>query len=212
MKLPLVPLLAVILSCSIGDATPLVYDTEGHELMSNSSYYILPVEEGGTGGGLKMSYEWKRCNFFVAQARGKAEDGVAVRITPPGASVYDPIFNPVAVHLSTDVTITFDVVTVCVESMYWHISDKSPLSTTSNPRQHVAVGKDEDADMPFPPSPDMLFSIERYDGAVKGYKLVSCNSTGPYENLGLHAFKGKNWLTTSASALVVVFKKGHRYA
>ncbi|PUZ76717.1 hypothetical protein GQ55_1G313100 [Panicum hallii var. hallii] len=142
MKLPLIPLLAVILSCSIVDATPLVYDTEGHELMSNSSYYILLVEE----------------------ARGKAEDGVAMRIAPPSASVYDPIFNPVTVHLSTDITITFDVVT------------------------HVAVGKDEDADMPFPPSLDMLFSIERYDGAVKGYKLVSCNGTGPCENLGLHAF------------------------
>ena len=99
MKLLLIPLLAIILSCSVGDATELVYDTEGHELMSNSIYYILPVVEGGNGSGLIMSYEWRPCNYFVAQAQGKAKDGMAVRIQPSNASR----LNPVAVPLSTDV-------------------------------------------------------------------------------------------------------------
>ena len=67
--------------------------------------------------------------------------------------------------------------------------------------------------MPFPPSPDMLFRIERHDdGAAKGYKLVCCNGTGPCESLGLYASKGENWLTTSASPFVVVFKKEHTNA
>jgi len=209
MKLLLIPLLAIILSCSVGDATQLVYDTEGHELMSNSSYYILPAEEGGNGSGLVMSYEWRRCNYFVAQVQGKPKDGIPVVFQPSK----DSLFSAVAVPLSTDVMITFHINTVCVQFMFWHISDESPSSTASSPpRQHVAAGKDEDADMPFPPTPDMLFRIERHDGETKGYKLVFCgNGTGPCENLGLHAFKGENWLTTSASPLVVVFKKDHRY-
>ncbi|KAG2652565.1 hypothetical protein PVAP13_1NG361700, partial [Panicum virgatum] len=162
--------------------------------MSNSTYYILPVVEGGNGSGLIMSYEWRPCNYFIAQAQGKAKDGMAVRIRPSNASR----LNPVAIPLSTDVMITFHVTAVCVQPMFWHISVGFPLSTSSRPRQHVAVG----------PSPDMLFHIERHDdGAAKGYKLVCCNGTGPCESLGLYASKGENWLTTSASPFVVVFKK-----
>ncbi|RCV07461.1 hypothetical protein SETIT_1G246600v2 [Setaria italica] len=202
----LIPLLAATLPCIIGDATQLVYDTDGHELISNSSYYVLPVERG-VGGGLTKSYQWRRCNFLVLQMRNEAKVGMAVRIEPLNASISDPV----AVHLSTNVKISFDVITVCAEPMYWHVSDLPPFST-SQPRQFIAVGKDEGAEMPSPPSPDMLFRIERNNGAMKGYKLVSCIGTEPCKYLGLHAFKKENWLTTSASPFVVVFKKGHMYA
>lgn len=39
----LLPLLATSLTSTAGNATQIIYDTEGKELSSHSSYYILPA-------------------------------------------------------------------------------------------------------------------------------------------------------------------------
>jgi hypothetical protein len=49
IDLILLSLLAISLSCS-GAAPPSVYDTDGHELSSGASYYVLPAVRWRGGG------------------------------------------------------------------------------------------------------------------------------------------------------------------
>ncbi|XP_062224442.1 alpha-amylase/subtilisin inhibitor-like [Phragmites australis] len=176
LVLLLLPLLAISLPCTAGVDTQLVYDTEEHELSSDFLYYILSADRR-TSGGLGVLHENRPCHFFVVQAPGEAAVGMAVKFESYTAS------SDGAVRLSTNVTIGFDVITTCVESMDWYVTNSSLLSS-SEPHEHVAVGKDEDED--YIRSPAMVFRIEKYDGATEGYKLVSCAGDGPCKDLGLH--------------------------
>ncbi|CAN6338866.1 unnamed protein product [Urochloa humidicola] len=215
MKHPLLllPLLPISLSCATEDATQLaVYDTENHKLTSNGSYYILPAENE-TFGGLRKSHPWRPCNSFVIQAQREADVGLPLRFTPLNDTSSGTIL------VSTNILVQFDMITQCVEPMYWHVTDLSPMWSSSSEdelRLHVAVGKDEVAEFPDPLTTEFVFRIERYDGndkTKKGYKLVSCaGGKGPCRDLGLHAYKERTWLAMSDSPFVVVFKKGHPYA
>jgi hypothetical protein len=67
------------------NATQLVYDTDGHEMNSYSSYYILPAQKGTGGGGLKLN-SLAPLESFVIQARSEADHGVPVKFSPLSAS------------------------------------------------------------------------------------------------------------------------------
>ncbi|KAF8655568.1 hypothetical protein HU200_061115 [Digitaria exilis] len=195
----LLPLLAISFLCIAGDATQLVYDTENHEVTSEESYYVLPVEHG-TGGGLRMMFHtWRRCNYLVSQASSETDIGLPLRFVPSNESSGRNIL------VSTNITISFHIPTTCIQTMYWHVGD-SRLSQLE-PRDRVAVGKDEGASYPVPLPSEFVFRIERYNGKTKGYKLVSCAGEGPWKELGLSASENKNWLTISNSPFVVEFKK-----
>ena len=200
----LVPLLTISFPCIAVDAAELVCDMENHEVTSEESYYVLPAEHG-TGGGLRMLHTQRRCNYLASQASSEADNGVAVNFKPFNDSSDGKIL------LSSNVKITFSIVTQCIESMLWHVNDSPPFPS-SELRQYVAVGKDEDRKYPMPLSQEFVFRIERYNGTKKGYKLVSCAGKGPCKDLGLHASKDKTWLGISDSPFVVVLKKGHVYA
>ncbi|XP_062217781.1 alpha-amylase/subtilisin inhibitor-like [Phragmites australis] len=191
----LLPLLTIFLPCIAGDATQLVYDTEGHELSSDSLYYILPVDRG-TGGGIKVSPDkTESCKFFVVQSRSEAVTGIPVQFKPQNASA------GAAVRLSTDIRIRFRIITTCMKSSEWYVTNSSPLTS----RQNVAImGR---VGGPEPPPSAKVFRVERYDGATKGYKLVSCTGEGPCKDVGLDTSEETTWLATSNSPFVVVFKK-----
>ncbi|CAN6356901.1 unnamed protein product [Urochloa humidicola] len=216
MKHLLLSLLAISVSLSCvaeDDATQLaVYDTENHKLTSDGSYYVLPAEHETTGG-LSKSHPWRACNSFVIQAQREADVGLPLRFTPLNDDTSGMIL------LSTNISVQFDMITQCAEPMYWHVTKFPPMSSSSSssssePRLHVAVGKDERAQFPDPLTSEFVFRIERYEsnGTTKGYKLVSCVGKGPCKDLGLHVYEERTWLAISDSPFVVVFKKGHRYA
>ncbi|CAN6348386.1 unnamed protein product [Urochloa humidicola] len=195
-------LLAISFPCIIAkDAAKLVYDTDNHEVTSGGSYYVLPAEHGTGGGGLRMFHTSRYCNSLVSQAHNETDLGKPVQFRPPN----DPSFTR-KILLSTNITVSFDIPTTCVETMYWNVgfSQFSP----SQPRDRVAVGKDEAAPYPAPLPSEFMFRIEKYDSTTKkGYKLVSCAGEGGCKDLGLYASNETTWLAISDLPFVVVFKK-----
>lgn len=65
-----------------GQATQLVYDTEGHELRSNCRYCILPAEHRAGGGFQNYDDTGVRCTFLVGQSKSEGDNGFPVRIIP----------------------------------------------------------------------------------------------------------------------------------
>ncbi|KAL6633910.1 hypothetical protein ACP70R_026581 [Stipagrostis hirtigluma subsp. patula] len=191
--LPLL-LLAVSLPCIAGDATDPVFDTDGHELSSDSVYHVLPAGRG-TGGGLGAAPDKREpCRHFVAQEHNEDAAGIPVRFKLQNASAGG------VVNLSTNVTITFHVVSVCMGTSHWYIMD------TSEPRrEYVAAGK-RAGHIYIPPA---VFRVERYiGGEVEGYKLVWCTGyEEPCKELGLDDSEEMKRLATSDSPLVVEFRK-----
>ncbi|KQJ85755.2 hypothetical protein BRADI_4g01470v3 [Brachypodium distachyon] len=185
--------LAIALLCLANDATQLAHDTQGKTLSSRESYYILPAKQG-SGGGLTATPNGQRCLAFVFQVRDETFLGDPLRFTPlpPNHSADEPI------RLSTDIWIEFrNLSNFCVERLDWHLTNKSPETAGL----HVAAGN-EDGTRSFG-----LFRIERHGTDTTGYKLMSCAKKGSCRYLGLHVFKGMNWLTVSHKPYVVVFKK-----
>ena len=208
LLLPLVLLLAIslplIAATGVANATQLVYDTDGHEMNSYSSYYILPAEKGtaaaAAGGGLKLN-SLTALASFVIQAPSEADHGYPVKFSPLNAS------SDGMTRLSTDTKIIFAIITTRVESLYWYVSS----SSSSGPRQRVAIPEY----LKKPPG-GFVFRVERHvaaaagGAATKGYKLVWCDDgkMKPCRDLGLYESEGKTWLATgSDSPFVVVFKK-----
>jgi hypothetical protein len=88
--------------------------------------------------------------------------------------------------------------------MYWLVSDLLPFSTSQSSSLSVRMRV-----LRFPPHLHQT-CCSASNGVMKGYKLALCISTGSCKDLGLHTFK-ENWLATSGSPFVVVFKKGHMH-
>jgi hypothetical protein len=131
----------------------------------------------------------------VSQESNEALLGTAVVFTPLNAS-----FGP-AIRLSSDVFIEFnDLSSFCVDRLDWHLYSKSPDSFLAQ-HQHVAAGN-EDGVRHF-----AAFRVEKHDGNMTGYKLMSCVDKGPCKDLGLSAHKDKTWLTVSNKPYTVVFRK-----
>jgi hypothetical protein len=200
LLLLILPLLAFSFRCNAeDDGAQLVYDTDNHEVNGGESYYALPAEHG-SGGGLRM-FLTRRCNYLVYQAPNETDVGIPIRFHLPN----DRLFSG-KIFQSTNVTISFHIITTCAQTMYWHAV--SPFPSPSQPRgDRVAVGKDEGRGYPMPLPQSFVFRIERYNGTTKGYKLVSCASKGPCKDLGLYASKERTWLAVSDRPFVVVFKK-----
>lgn len=192
----LLPLLATSLTSTAGNATQIIYDTEGKELSSHSSYYVLPANRV-IGGGLGLVPTGLRhCQFFVHQARDEAQLGFPVRFTPQNA------LSSEAVRMSSNVRINFArYLTTCMESSDWHLFTARSPHSLPGWREHVAIGRHD------PPSPKVFRIEEMHDGDEVGYKLVSCADEGPCKDLGLHAHKDKTLLTVSDVPLVVLFRK-----
>ncbi|CAL4891147.1 unnamed protein product [Urochloa decumbens] len=204
LLLLLLPLLSICFTCIAEDGAKPVYDTDNQEVTSGESYYVLPADHGtGGGGGLRKFPTSRRCNFLVSQAHNETNLGTPVRFHPPND---DSLGGKIL--LSTNVTVSFHILTTCVQTMYWHVVGFSQFSPSSQPHDRVAVGKNEGASYPMPLPSEFVFRVEKYDGATKkGYKLVSCAGKGPCKDLGLYASKGTTWLAISDLPFAVVFKK-----
>ncbi|XP_062224846.1 alpha-amylase/subtilisin inhibitor-like [Phragmites australis] len=186
----LLSLLAISLSCSSA-ALPPVYDTDGHELSADASYYVLPAVRG-RGGGLTMATRVLPCPLFVAQETNELRRGFPVRFTPlqgGGAASSDR-----TVRVSFDVRIHFDAVTTCVQTTEWYVGDE-PLSG----RRLVVTGP---VLAPSPSGREKVFRVEKHG---RGYKLVSCRDS--CQDLGVFRDVGDVWFGASDPAHVVVFKK-----
>ncbi|KAL6633913.1 hypothetical protein ACP70R_026584 [Stipagrostis hirtigluma subsp. patula] len=180
--LPLLLLLAVSLPCIAGDATDPVFDTDGHELSSDAVYHVLPADRG-TGGGLGAASDKREpCRHFVAQEHNKDAAGIPVRFKLQNASAGG------VVNLSSNVTITFNVGSFCVDSQHWYI-----MNPSSKSRRYVVAGKRE-SHRYIPPA---VFRVERYIGGEVGwYKLVWCSGEEACKELGLDDSEGMKRLAT----------------
>ncbi|KAK3144193.1 hypothetical protein QOZ80_4AG0309910 [Eleusine coracana subsp. coracana] len=196
----LLSLLAISLSCSGAAPPPPVYDTDGHELNSGDSYYVLPAVHGH-GGGLTMAPHMARCPLYVAQDPNELSLGVPVRFTTPaqqdGAST---AASATTVRVSSDLSVYFYAETTCVQTTEWHL-----VGHRSSTGPGVATGPVRD---PNPSGREKVFRIEKAAGRV-GYKLVSCKDK--CQDLGLVGSSADTgrlvWLRASDQAHEVVFKK-----
>ncbi|KAL6899534.1 hypothetical protein ACP4OV_006192 [Aristida adscensionis] len=199
LLVPLLVLLAVSLPCIAGDATEPVYDMEGHEVSGDGLYYIVPADGGTNGSGSlgSSSDATEYCSFYVFAT---VSAGLPVRFTPQNASADG---GGAVVRLSSNITIQFKGIVMCLESMEWHVRDSPSPSSYG---QRVAVGRK----IAQPPMPS-VFRVEKLDDATEGnmYKLVYCAGEGPCEDLGLQPSEGMKtwWLVTSDWPLAVVFRK-----
>ncbi|KAF8655570.1 hypothetical protein HU200_061117 [Digitaria exilis] len=180
----LLPLLAISALCIAEDATQLVYDTENNKVTSKELYYIHPAEHG-TGGGLGMAGNaGGQCKHFVSQVSSEADIGIPVRFVSSNESTTSG-----NILVSTNVTISFHIMTTCMHAMYWHVDYLSLW----RPHDLVVAGKYEGESYPAPLTPDFTFRIVRHNGKTKGYKLVSCAGEGQCKDLGFSAFEKKNF-------------------
>uniref|UniRef100_A0A0E0KT10 Alpha-amylase/subtilisin inhibitor n=1 Tax=Oryza punctata TaxID=4537 RepID=A0A0E0KT10_ORYPU len=195
LRLPLIllSLLATSLfSCSA--APPPVYDTDGHELSADKSYYVLPASPGH-GGGLTMAPRVFPCPLFVAQETDERRKGFPVRFTPWGGA--GAASSDRTIRVSTDVRIRFNAATICVQSTEWHVGDE-PLTGVRRVVTGPVIG-------PSPSRRENAFRVEKYGGGGGGYRLVSCRDS--CQDLGVSRDGARAWLGASQPAHVVVFKK-----
>ncbi|KAF0893449.1 hypothetical protein E2562_025246 [Oryza meyeriana var. granulata] len=191
-RLPLIlfSLLVISLSCSAAPPPP-VYDTDGHELIADESYYVLPASPGH-GGGLTMAPRVFPCPLLVAQETDERRKGFPVRFTPRGGGAPDK-----TIRLSTDVRIRFNAVTICVQTTEWHVGDE-PLTGARRVVTGPVIG-------PSPSGRENAFRVEKYGAG--GYKLVSCRDS--CQDLGVSRDGARAWLGASQPTHVVVFKKAN---
>ncbi|EAZ31400.1 hypothetical protein OsJ_15531 [Oryza sativa Japonica Group] len=104
LRLPLILLSLLAISFSCSAAPPPVYDTEGHELSADGSYYVLPASPGH-GGGLTMAPRVLPCPLLVAQETDERRKGFPVRFTPWGGAAAP---EDRTIRVSTDVRIRFN--------------------------------------------------------------------------------------------------------
>jgi hypothetical protein len=191
INLIVLSLLAISLSCSAA-ASPPVYDTDGHELTSGASYYVLPAARGH-GGGLAMSRHGVRCPLYVAQNADETSRGLPVRFTPLQQGSGARASSPTTVRVSSDVGIHFHVLTTCVQTTEWHVGDEHSGG-------RVVTGPIRAAS---PSGREKVFRVEKL-GRV-GYKLVPC--VDKCQDLGVIRGGKGVWLGSSGQAHEVVFKK-----
>uniref|UniRef100_A0A0D9W7D2 Alpha-amylase/subtilisin inhibitor n=1 Tax=Leersia perrieri TaxID=77586 RepID=A0A0D9W7D2_9ORYZ len=194
-RLPLVllSLLAISLTSCSANAPPLpppVYDTDGHELIADKSYYVLPAVHSHGGGGLTLAPRVFPCPLLVAQETDEHRKGLPVRFTTRGGA------SDKTIRVSTDVRIRFDAATTCVQSNEWHVGDE-PLTGKRRVVTGPVIGP------PIPSGREDAFRVEKYGAGA--YKLVSCRDS--CQDLGLTRDSGHAWLGASQPAHVVVFKK-----
>ncbi|BAF15277.1 alpha-amylase/subtilisin inhibitor precursor [Oryza sativa Japonica Group] len=190
LRLPLILLSLLAISFSCSAAPPPVYDTEGHELSADGSYYVLPASPGH-GGGLTMAPRVLPCPLLVAQETDERRKGFPVRFTPWGGAAAP---EDRTIRVSTDVRIRFNAATICVQSTEWHVGDE-PLTGARRVVTGPLIG-------PSPSGRENAFRVEKYGG---GYKLVSCRDS--CQDLGVSRDGARAWLGASQPPHVVVFKK-----
>jgi hypothetical protein len=202
LVLVLSQLLTISLPSIAGETTQLVYDTDGHKLSRNTSYYILPA--GQKTGGFRLHMVLPFCMFFVDHMqRNDTAEPVQIKSSSDDG----------AIALSSNVTIRFHNFEsrLCKEeSMHWYVTDSSSVPYFERHENVVAAGKINDDDPQYirPPS---VFRIERFKDAMEGYKLVWCADEGPSKDLGTFAYRESDWLGASDSPLAVVFRKADKY-
>ncbi|KAL5215650.1 hypothetical protein ABZP36_007051 [Zizania latifolia] len=191
----LLSILAVSLSCGrSAGPPPAVYDTDGHELSADATYYVLPAKPGH-GGGLTMAPRGPPCPLLVAQETDERRKGTPVRFSPRGAGGSPSSTTDRTIRVSTDVSIRFATVTFCLQSTKWYIGDE-PFTG----KRLVVTGPVISAS---PSGREDVFRLEKHGGA--GYKLVSCRDS--CQDLGVSSDGPGAWLGASQPAHIVVFEK-----
>ncbi|KAG8082735.1 hypothetical protein GUJ93_ZPchr0014g47180 [Zizania palustris] len=195
----LLSILAVSVSCGCSAGPPpAVYDTDGHELSADATYYVLPAKPGH-GGGLTMAPRGPPCPLLVAQETDERRKGTPVRFSPRGGGSPPPSTTDRnrAIRVSTDVSIRFvATVTFCLQSTKWYIGDE-PFTG----KRLVVTGPVISAS---PSGREDVFRVEKQQGGA-GYKLVSCRDS--CQDLGVSRDGPGAWLGASQPAHIVVFEK-----
>uniref|UniRef100_A0A0D9W7D3 Uncharacterized protein n=1 Tax=Leersia perrieri TaxID=77586 RepID=A0A0D9W7D3_9ORYZ len=173
-SLPLV--LLSLLAISNAQAPSPVYDTDGHELIADQGYYVLPAAQAG--GGLTLAHDVFPCQLLVAQQTGDRLN-LPVYFTAWGGASDRTASRPTSAS-------RFKIATTCVQTTKWHVSGE----------RQVVTGP-----VAWPPSGrEDAFRVEK--SGAGAYKLVSC--TDSCRDMGLTRHRKLDFLEVSQQAHVVV--------
>lgn len=189
------------LSCvTFGESSNItVLDTDGHEVLPNVMYKILPAP-GFEGGGIVLSDEqYLTCTFNIMQAPEKGRSGVPVKFFPA-----DP--KQEKIQLSHDINIGSTAITICMRSKVWQIN----LDEATKRWYLRSSGVEGN---PGAETQRNWFKIEKVGNGV-GYKIAYCPSVcktkcglGLCEDVGVFDEGDKWWLGLGGRKLSVVFNK-----
>ncbi|KAK8590150.1 hypothetical protein V6N13_088931 [Hibiscus sabdariffa] len=197
----------LFLGSSIASDEPeAVVDTSGQVLRAGVNYYVVPAVHGHGGGfGLNSASNLSLCPLFVVQEQLEGTHGLPLYFSPVAVSVEQSV-----VRESTDVKVTFNAPTICIQGTLW-------LLVYDGSIQMFAVGTHEVDGNPHPhphPHPgrqtlNSWFKIKKFDD---GYKLVFCPSvcdTHPpvCGDLGVVIVNGYRRLVLTDDPLKVVFRR-----
>ncbi|CAK9149934.1 unnamed protein product [Ilex paraguariensis] len=174
-----------------------VLDIDGHELQTDTNYYIHPTTSGN-GGGLALASRDRTCPFYVMQENLEPSNGLPLRfLTMENKQQF--------ISLSTDLNIVFYAATICVQSTAWRLGGIDEVTG----RRYVMSGA-----VTGHPGIDTVrnwFKLEKYGGG-NGYMIVFCPNVCSFckvvcGNVGVFSENGKRWLALSDQPLIVGFKK-----
>ncbi|CAI9096807.1 OLC1v1033028C1 [Oldenlandia corymbosa var. corymbosa] len=182
------------------NSTLLLVDTDGHQLQTNTKYYIFPAQSGN-GGGLALSAKDFPCQYYVMQENLEDSNGLPLKFFP--ADTKQQIIS-----LSSDVNIAFNAATICVQSTVWRIGGGGNNGDNNGGRRYVIS-----TGVAGHPGADTLNNWFRFEKIGIGYKIVFCPSvcnTCKFVcgDVGVFSENGKRWLgLTDDGPFVFVFKK-----
>ncbi|XP_042436519.1 miraculin-like [Zingiber officinale] len=175
------PALLLFFLLVVSSSSAPVLDTDGNPLRSGEgeTYYVNPAITDVAGPLTLASRRATDCPLRVAQARIRTSDtGLPVRFTPVDG-------GNGTIELEEDVTVVFDAITLCLQSLLWEIEIGA-----DDRRYYVSTGGQETN-----PTESNLFSIRRSQISGSVYELffrgVGRVPSGP---LGIFVEEGRRWL------------------
>ncbi|KAL0731725.1 hypothetical protein Bca4012_027819 [Brassica carinata] len=149
-----------------------VLDING-DIISNGSYYIIPLNYGTVGGGLTLSPRGDNlCPLFVGQRTSEVNRGIPVKF-----SNWRPKMP--FVPQSENLNIEMDVkATICDKSTYWWVTAAERhfrmLFVTVGPTPELG----EDSSKSF-------FQIKKTGVLVNGYTIAFCSKDNGCSDVGI---------------------------
>lgn len=188
-----------------GDAVDnAVLDTKGRPLRSHSRYYILPANQGQSGGlTISPRNRTSICPLYVAQEFHQVYPGLPAWFLPSDS-------RQRLISLSSDVNILFNIVNICLQSAGWRLTiDNATM------RRYVATGGA--IGNPGEETLSSWFKIEKVQGSNNEYgyryKIVFCPNVCTFcmvmcGDVGIFVQEdGTRLLGLSQHPLYVMFKK-----
>ncbi|KAM7523513.1 hypothetical protein LguiA_013415 [Lonicera macranthoides] len=184
-----------LLTSAVDPSTEPVRDTAGQDIVSGTSYYILPGR-GGNGGGLILTSPRRQtCPRQIAQDPNEANHGLPLSFSPWN--------HERTVRVNTDINIKFNIRRACNESTVWRFDANSQVPGP----YFITLGGVEGN--PGRETITNWFKIQRFED---GYNLQYCPTVCQScriicGDIGIINDNGRRRLGLSETPFKVVFKK-----